>query len=510
MIFNVRNMVAALAIGAAIGGVMTATPASAMTSGPVAVAVSAAKAAPALYNGDCPVSVSFAAVVKARPGTRIRYRWLRGDAAAGPVQTVVTKGRVTLWDRRTFTTDTRSWQALQVLSPRKRTSKKARFQASCQGSVVVQPDPTSTFRPTSSPSPTRTPSSPPATPTPRPTASGTPTSEPQVTASATVTEIKPGKYEGSCWNPFYWNTTGTLKVSRVPATVKYRWIDSNGWKSQEQVREFARGGATEAAVNYEERVAFDTRSGWRAIEILSPAGAAISNKVPYDITCTDETNATVAVTALRPNYRGPCPPADSAGGAADLPFSVRIETEKKPAVIKFRRIWNGVPGPVEEVRFNELYRSFTAHKPITAGGVVSLAIEVNGVRSNVATSTVTCESGTPPEGNAKVESVKVVQGESYVYYCGWNADYRHYLSGDITVKGPGRVPYRWVYDFGPYKQVSEVHTAYFYGQGSQTEHVVRGIQPTYNDGASVWLELFPDTPQAVTSNVGQYKVSCRL
>ncbi|MDP9862442.1 MULTISPECIES: hypothetical protein [Streptosporangium] len=505
-------MIAILAMGTAIGGVAVATPATA-ASGPVTV--SAAKASPARYNGDCPVNVSFAAVVKGRPGTKIKYRWLRGDGAAGAVRTAVLTGRVTLWDRRTFTTDTRSWQALQVLGARGRTSKKVRFQVSCQGSVTVQPDPASTVRPTSSasPSPTRTPSVPPATPapngTPRPTASGTPTA-PQATASATVTGINRGDYEGPCWTPFYWNTTGTLKVSRVPATVKYRWIDSNGWKSQEQTREFTQGGAAEVPVNYEERVAFDTRSGWRAIEILSPAGSVVSNKFPYAIKCTDATDATVTVTALRPNYRGPCPPADSDEGAADLPFSVRFEAEKKPAIVKFRRIWNGVPGPVEEVRLNEMHRSFTAHRPITEGGVVSLAIEVNGVRSEVATSTVTCEDGTPPTADAQVESVKVAKESLYLYYCGWNADYRQYLSGDITAKGPGRVPYRWVLDFGSYTRTSAVRTAFFHDQGPRTEHAVLGMQPTYNTSASVWLELFPGTPKAVKSNVGNYKVSCRL
>ncbi|MBB2910369.1 hypothetical protein FHS43_001632 [Streptosporangium becharense] len=502
----------AAAVGAALCGVLAATPAAAVAAPGGPVTVSATKASPARYNGDCPVDVGFAATIKAGPGSKVKYRWLYEGGKAGAVRTVLVKGRqVTVWDRRTFTADTRGWQALQVLGTRRKTGAKTTFRVGCHGPVIVQSGSTPAPVPTSSPTRKPEPSTPPATaqPTATPTTSGTPDPDP-VKVTATATGITNGNYEGSCWNPRYWTTSGTLKVSRVPATVKYRWVDSNGWKSGEFTQEFAAGGATEVPVKYEEKVAFDTRTGWRAIEVVSPGAPTLSNKVDYDIKCTDATDAKVTVTALRPSYDGVCPPPTGDPGVGDLPFTVRIEAEKTPAIVKFRRIWNGTPGPVEEVRLNEPYRTFAAHKPITGAGTVTLAIEVNGVRSNTATSTVTCQNGPLPEAEAQVEKVTAPEKAEYLYYCGWNPDYRHYLSGAITAKGPGRVPYRWVIDHGSVKEKSAVGYVYFHGQGSQTQHAVWATQPTYNASASVWLELFPDTPKAVTSNVGLYRAVCRL
>jgi len=146
-----RGLARLAAVGAAaltaVGSGLVATPAAA-AGAPVkkpVVSVSTPTASPQGHVGKCPVTVTFAAKVrlKVRGKATVAYRWLRGDGSRSAVRTRTVKGRgvktVTVAEKATFTKSVKGWQALQLLSPRKVTTKKAYFEVSCRRPVKPAP-----------------------------------------------------------------------------------------------------------------------------------------------------------------------------------------------------------------------------------------------------------------------------------------------------------------------------------------------------------------------------------
>ncbi|WP_419993702.1 serine/threonine-protein kinase [Streptomyces boninensis] len=100
-------------------------------------------------------------------------------------------------------------------------------------------------------------------------------------------------YKGACplpasAAPYF---TGTITVTRLPATVTYRWVNQDGsgigayWKTLS----FPAGGGKSKSVNHTETVFVPdgTRKGWVGLEVSKPK-AASGNHVPFTITCEKE------------------------------------------------------------------------------------------------------------------------------------------------------------------------------------------------------------------------------
>lgn len=125
-----------LATPAAAASASTAGKATSSHTKP-AVSVGTPKVSLSNYKGDCPVRVTFSSRIKVKAvkgKTTVAYRWLRGNGSKSSVKTfTVGKGvkYVTVKETHKIGGDTKGWEALQVLAPRKATSKKAYFKVSC-------------------------------------------------------------------------------------------------------------------------------------------------------------------------------------------------------------------------------------------------------------------------------------------------------------------------------------------------------------------------------------------
>jgi hypothetical protein len=238
-----------------LSGLLAAPPALAAPT--VKVAVAKVKASPAKRSGSCPTTVGFSAVVTAKGKGTVRYRWVRGDGSKSAIKSFHVNGarKVPVKDRQTFDRDASGWQAVQVLG-RKGLSAKARFRVSCTGTPQVWDD-------------TR----------PLPSEPGEP-----LVAAADV-DVTPATYSGAC--PTTATFTGTIQVSRTPAKVDYRWIDSATGEGRRESISFAAGGPRSRLITLPMGVGAST-SGWKAIDLLNP-GSHDSGRATYQVTCTGST-----------------------------------------------------------------------------------------------------------------------------------------------------------------------------------------------------------------------------
>ncbi|AQZ68707.1 unnamed protein product [[Actinomadura] parvosata subsp. kistnae] len=229
---------------------LLSSPAQAATKAAPKVSVSAPKASPGDYEGSCPTKINFAAQIKVpvKGKTELAYRWLHGDGSKGKVNVIKLKGHgtktVTVKQAITFKEDVKGWEAVQVLGPKKVTSKRGYFSVSCQEAQEVdrtQLDPTVTARAWASPS----------------------------------------SYAGRC--DTYGDKidfTGLIKVDR-PSWVRYRWV-LNG-----DVVDYGKIKVRDAR-----KVGFGinprhSQRGWAQLEVLSP-DATSSNRAYYKVWCKDE------------------------------------------------------------------------------------------------------------------------------------------------------------------------------------------------------------------------------
>lgn len=240
---------------AVLGGLLVTGPAQAAHAAPrtAAVKVAKVKASPAKTARACPTTVGYSAVVAVKKRGAVRYRWVRSDGSRSAIRTLRVKraGKMTVRDRQTFDRTTSGWQAVQVIG-QKRLSAKARFSVTCQGPaesynvshlMAAAPD------------------------------------EPLVAAASV--EARPAVHRGAC--PTTVTFTGTIQVSRTPATVKYQWIDSATGESGPRSVSFAAGEHRSKQVRLHLGVGSSAR-GWKAIRVLN-GGGRDSGRATYAVTC---------------------------------------------------------------------------------------------------------------------------------------------------------------------------------------------------------------------------------
>ncbi|MCF6468065.1 hypothetical protein FAF44_06565 [Nonomuraea sp. MG754425] len=243
---------ASAAVLAALSAGLMSSPAQAATSAKAApkVSVSAPKATPGDYQGSCPSKVNFAAQIKVpvKGKTELAYRWLHGDGSKSKVSVIKLKGKgtktVTVKQSITFKEDVKGWEAVQVLGPKKVTSKKGYFSVSCekpQDNVRTHLDVS-------------------------------------VSASAWAS---PSSYAGSCdTRSDKIDFVGLIKTNR-PSWVRYRWV-LNG-----EVVDYGKIKVRDAR-----KVGFGiaprhSQRGWAQLQVLSP-DATSSNRAYYKVWCKDE------------------------------------------------------------------------------------------------------------------------------------------------------------------------------------------------------------------------------
>ena len=438
----VRAAAGATVLAAVVSG-LAAVPAQAATGGGTAAGVAVSKPKPSKpspvvsvttpkvslkdYRGACPVTLTFTAKVRVKVNGKLTlaYRWLRGDGSKSKVKTRVVRGRgvrtVAVAEKATFRKDIKGWQALQVLSPRKVTTKKGYFSVSCHGParppVVKKPQP----KP-----------KPPA-PRVRPPKYYTP-------AYAKAWVHVPD-YVGECPPSSGVTAKGVIKVSR-PTLVKYRWIHNGKVVDRGTIKVIR-----DKKVSYTFKPNKSHR-GWVTLDIVSPRFGG-SDRDGYRVKCKKEeppppaAQASASVTAPD-DYTGACPINRVFNGTITLD---RIDAGG--TTVQYR--WagpGGFAGPAQTLAFAEgdpLSKSVSHTVEVTGTGIVQRWIEIlspNGVVSNTGEVRVECQPLT----------IQVVDLRRSIDSSACDGTPGHgpavIVSARIQVNGPVRVEYEWDFNEG--------------------------------------------------------------
>ncbi|WP_157548955.1 hypothetical protein [Nonomuraea candida] len=247
---------ASAAVLAALSAGLVSSPAQAATSAKAAsgakVSVTTPKASPGDYEGSCPTKVNFSAQIKVpvKGKTELAYRWLHGDGSKSKVNVVKLSGKgtktVTVKQSITFKDDVKGWEAIQVLGPKKVTSKKGYFSVSCEKPQELKEVRTHLDK--------------------------------TVTARAWAS---PSTYVGRCdtrWDKI--DFVGLIKVNH-PTWVRYRWVLNGDVVDYGKIK-----------VHDARKVGFGisprhSQRGWAQLQILGRDGSS-SNRAYYKVWCKDD------------------------------------------------------------------------------------------------------------------------------------------------------------------------------------------------------------------------------
>ncbi|NRQ34460.1 hypothetical protein HII36_21760 [Nonomuraea sp. NN258] len=462
------------AVLAAMVGGLAASPAQAATTATSAkattaaaatatakskVSVSTPKASPKDYQGACPVKVNFSAKIKVpvKGKTELAYRWLHGDGSKGKVQVVKLKGNgyktITAKQSITFKGNVKGWEAIQVLAPKKATSKKGYFAVSCVDLNGVPND-----------------------------------KDVRVAARAWAS---PDSYAGPCTPGDKIGFTGLIKVNQ-PSWVRYRWV-LNG-----EVVDYGK-----VKVWNSRKVGFGfapkhSQRGWAQLEILGPDRTS-SNRAYYKVWCKDyepapaaKVSATDLVTATNhDNCKVGAHANIRSTGAARVQYTWAVNgTSVAKGEVTFGR-----HGGAENVTLPEQALDGAAKN----GGKITLSVYGPNNNDSITQDYAACQA----KVSVSVSSVSVAgqRNDMCQDTRGPGVDFKATLSAT----GATTVEYYWLIN-GKKDGVGNL-TRTFNAAGSMD--VTWGIGGTH--GASVTsgsIELVVVSPNAVSSGATQFNATC--
>nr|BFE81971.1 hypothetical protein GCM10020093_045720 [Planobispora longispora] len=403
----------------------------------------------------------------------MKYRWVRSDGSRGSVKTLKVRSagikKTVVRDRQSFDWDTRGWQAVEILG-RKGLSGKAHFSVSCSGGKPVVYNGVN-----------------PLPPAPQP-------QEP--TRAAASVAVTPPAYTGPCpaaGQPVRFDAL--IQVNRVPARVAYQWIDSADGAGPVQYLDFAAGGPRSQTVALTHPVKVTT-TGWKSVDIVSPAGSVDSLRGNYSVTCDEpepEQKITPAAAVDKPAYTGSCPVA--------LTFTGSITVTRVPAKVRYQwRDSEGGVGPEQELEFtgepgskpvapHTMTIGYDREVPTVKGaGMLRILSPETDPDVAEAAFTVNCTGGgsQPPAPVVSVSDMKV-NPASYTGPCRKPADVARHVSAKITAAKPMTVRYQWVDEQGRPWFGSGPFSTTFYSAGSKT--VANGFSSVATARGSVRLKI---------------------
>ncbi|MBX6167004.1 MAG: hypothetical protein IRY84_05090 [Thermobispora bispora] len=406
--------VAALTVMAS--GLVTTPAAASATPAKRVVSVSTPTVSSPRYAGLCPATLTFSAKVKlkVRGKTTIAYRWLRSGGSKSAVKTRTVKGMgvktVALVKKVTFTKDAKGWQALQLLSPRKVTTKKAYFSVSCHVPVELPPDKPAPWKPHAGKRPAF------------------------VKAYVDVPD-----YIGACPPSGGVTARGLIKAAR-PSLVTYRWIHNGNVVDWGKIKVVG-----DKKVSYTFKPDKSHR-GWVTLDIVSPRHGR-SDRDTYRVECKKEepppppVEATASVTAPA-SYTGTCP--------VNRVFTGTVTVNRIDAggtTVQYRWAGPSFQGPTETLTFAQgdpLSKSVSHTAQVTTSGIVQRWIEIlspNTAASGTAEVQVECQ--------ALQIQVLDIQTSIDASACG-TPGYGPAVTvrASIRVNGPVRVEYEWEFNNG--------------------------------------------------------------
>lgn len=433
--------------------------APAQAAGP-AVKIDRVHATPSAYTGACPSTTEFTARVTVRGATKLTYRWLREDGTRTRAVTVPVKGGSALVrDRRTFSDDTKGWQALQVLKPRRATSARTRFTVACEHA-------------------------------PSGGVAGTGLVS---TAPPGATVAAPAPYSGACPLPGHQVTfTGTV----TGGATRYRWVDSDGGP---QPAELLTSGTKVTST----RTFLASQAGTRWLETLDDSGrvTARSNRAAYRVTCTaPRPQEPAKVTVTEPRVT----PASHVG-ACDKPLEFVFTAglaATKPAKVAYRWIRSDGTQQAGEVTLKgdlttTLRHTFTVADPskLERGWARVHLLTPASASTGPATFTITCQDSPITLGQTGVSSRSSAPGP-----CDTTRNpYWFTASVQVRAAKPMDVSYQWRWSDGGFTRPV-----------TATVDGTRTLSHTWASRASktaeVWLEVL--TPVQAKSRPGSFSVIC--
>lgn len=376
--------------------------AAASTKARPKVSVSTPKASSRDNDGSCPVKVDISARinVKLDGKTELAYRWLHGDGSKGKVKVLKLKGHgtksVKIGQTLSFNEEVKGWEAVQVLGPRKVTSKKGYFSVTCQDAVVID--------------------------------NGDQLDKKKISVSAWA---DPSSYVGPCTPGDKVNFLGRIKVND-PSWVKYRWV-LNG-----RVVDYGR-----TRVYHSKTVSFgysprESQRGYAVLQVVGRGGSSSSDRAYYKVWCRDEApsvrvSATNLVTAT--NNDG-C----KVGAHATINSTGRARVEYTWYVngqsVDKDEVWLGREGS-RTVELSDRVLSGSA----TKGGRVTLSVSGPSNNDSISQSYAACEA---PKPKISVSSL-AVSGQRNEFCAdkrGPGVDFKATISSTV----PTTVKYYWVID----------------------------------------------------------------
>ena len=95
------------------------------------------------YNGACPATITFKAVIHYSGAGTLRYQWVRSDGAHPPIMTIKLDGKGTRiintsWQLGAAGKSYSGWEAVKVLSPGNFESSRGEFNLTCTGTTTSQ------------------------------------------------------------------------------------------------------------------------------------------------------------------------------------------------------------------------------------------------------------------------------------------------------------------------------------------------------------------------------------
>ncbi|GLW07316.1 hypothetical protein Misp01_24460 [Microtetraspora sp. NBRC 13810] len=392
---------AGLAVAATTITGLLAAPAAAASTSKAAPKVSATTPAASTknYEGKCPATVTFSSKVKVslKGGkAQVAYRWLHGDGSKSKVKSFTVKGKgtktVTVKESATFKSDVKGWQALQILSPRKVTTKKAAFSVDCRSTEIIVP--------------------------PRPV---------YVQAKA---HVSPSDYVGECTPSTKIRAFGSISVSK-PTTVRYRWV-RNG-----DVVDYGKTRVYKDKRVYYSFTARDTQRGWVQLQVLSPRHDS-SDREYYKVWCKKpEPDAKAFAKVDGPSdYAGSCP--------VDRTFTGVIGVTRGDTTVKYRWAGPGYRGSVQSEYFSKhgsRYETVSLPVGFKESGTERRWIEIlspNGTTSNSETAKVECKKPEPVK--VAITNLAAAADNST---CKDGKSPAIKGSAGIVVSAPTKVVYQW-------------------------------------------------------------------
>lgn len=356
------------------------------------VSVSKTKASPA-KSDECPTKVTFSSNIKVKTyasKTTVAYRWLRGNGTKSKVKTFTLKGKgvknATVKESSTFKGgDTKGWQAVEVLAPRKKTSAKGYFTVSCGGDE----------------------------------------------GDGGKQVVNTGHVGAQIWVDEN-NCSATL-IGRITSSshrwVRYQWVVNGHVVDRDAVRV---DGSRRVYHTIRPR---DDYRGWAQLQILSPVKSS-SGRSYFRIECRDSSPKVSASVDAPANYEGDCPVART--------FTGTISASYGSGHVKYRWIRDGSAGSWQDVYFSgHGYQSRTVSDSwsASASGTSKRAIEIlGGPTSGTVEGKVTCKVA-PPAAKAWVEN-----GTAATQTAATCPKASVSGTGSIYATGPIKIKYTWSLD----------------------------------------------------------------